>query len=251
MAAEKKTAEKKASEAKNKERPAGKKEAEAGLKGKLSKPKKDSDSDAGKAAKAAKASAKDAAGPKKNALAEEHAQKGKAAEADGRRAEKVRAEEAVKTGAAKPEERQAQAAHARKPRKELPKREAWVDYKPSDVEKLVADLANAGNSPAEIGMILADQYAVPSVKAITGKRVSAILAEHKLLPDMPRDLLDLIKKAVALLKHMEANKKDTSAKRGYDLTVSKIRKLAAYYMGARKLPKGWRYTPEQAKLLVK
>lgn len=131
------------------------------------------------------------------------------------------------------------------------KRDAWVDYKPGDVEKLVVDLGNKGHTSAEIGMMLADQYAVPSVKAITGKRIEAILSEHNLLSDVPRDLLNLIRKSVALMKHMEENKKDMSAKRGYQLTVSKIRRLSNYYIKEGRLPKNWRYTPEQARLLVK
>jgi ribosomal protein S15P/S13E len=53
------------------------------------------------------------------------------------------------------------------------------------------------------------------------------------------------------MKHMDSNTKDNTAKRGYQLTVSKIRRLAKYYKRNRKLPEDWRYTPEKAKLLVK
>ena len=127
----------------------------------------------------------------------------------------------------------------------------WVELKPKEIEELVVSLANAGKTPAEIGMILRDQHGIPDVKLASKKRISQILAENKLLPDVPRDLLNLISKAVALMKHMDENKKDQTAKRGYQLTVSKIRRLAKYYKGTRKLPEDWRYTPQQAKLLVK
>ena len=52
-------------------------------------------------------------------------------------------------------------------------------------------------------------------------------------------------------RHMQTNKKDQTAKRGYTLTVSKIRRLTDYYHRTGKLDKAWRYTAETAALLVK
>ena len=127
----------------------------------------------------------------------------------------------------------------------------WLEIKPKEIEEIIVNLANAGQTPAEIGLVLRDQHGVPDVQQATGKRVSRILADNDLLPDVPRDLLNLISKSVDLMKHMEANTKDNTAKRGYQLTVSKIRRLAKYYKRNRKLPEDWRYTPEKAKLLVK
>lgn len=131
------------------------------------------------------------------------------------------------------------------------KRTQWVDYNPQEIEDLIVNLSNQGMGPAQIGMALRDQYGVPNVKAITKKRVNQILTEKKLASDIPRDLLNLIRRSVALQKHMEANTKDFSSKRGYQLTVSKIRRLVDYYVTNGKLPADWRYTPETAALLVK
>ena len=128
---------------------------------------------------------------------------------------------------------------------------AWVELGAKEIEELIVSQANAGQTPAEIGMVLRDQYGVPSVRAVTKKRVSDILAKHKLLPDVPRDLLNLIEKSVKLTKHMAENRKDTTAKRGYQLTVSKIRRLAKYYKKKGQLPADWRYTKQTAALLVK
>ena len=68
---------------------------------------------------------------------------------------------------------------------------------------------------------------------------------------MPEDLLNLIRRSVILSNHLNKNKKDYSAKRGYELTVAKIRKLTKYYAKKNRIPKGWVYTPEQAALLVR
>lgn len=127
----------------------------------------------------------------------------------------------------------------------------WVDYKPSEIEDLVVSLSNQGMGPAQIGAALRDQYGVSNVKAVTQKRVNAILKEKGLVGDIPSDLLNLIEKSVALQKHMGENKSDYSAQRGYRITISKIRRLAHYYAQEGKLPAGWKYTPETAALLVK
>lgn len=127
----------------------------------------------------------------------------------------------------------------------------WVELKPQEITELIANLANQGRSASEIGTILRDQYGIPSVKSITGKRISKILEEQGAKQEMPEDLMSLIKTSVKLQKHMQEHKKDMTAKRGYQLSVSKIRRLAKYYIKAGKLPSKWRYTPETAQLLVK
>lgn len=127
----------------------------------------------------------------------------------------------------------------------------WVEYKPAEVIEIIMELANTGLTAAEIGMSLRDQYGIPSVKKLTGKTIEKILTEKGIESDFPRDLLNLISRSVTLQKHIEKNTKDMTAKRGYQLTVSKIRRLTKYYSKKGKIPKGWRYTPEKAALLVK
>ena len=127
----------------------------------------------------------------------------------------------------------------------------WVEYTSAQVEEFIVELANNGLTSSEIGMTLRDQYGVPSVKKLTSKKIEQILDKKDLGTDVPRDMLNLIKKSVQLVKHMEKNKKDMTSKRGYQLTVSKIRRLTKYYIKNGKLAKDWRYTPEKAALLVK
>ncbi len=127
----------------------------------------------------------------------------------------------------------------------------WVDYSAKEVEELIAQLSNQGMGPAQIGLALRDQYGIPNVKATTQKRINQILIQKGVVQDIPSDLLNLIERSVALQKHMGQNKKDYSAQRGYRITVSKIRRLAHYYVKAGKLPAGWRFTSETAALLVK
>ncbi len=120
-----------------------------------------------------------------------------------------------------------------------------------EVEDIIISLANAGHSPSKIGLILREEYFVRDVRELTGKHLQQILAENKLIGELPEDLLNLIKKSVLLNNHLSKNKKDDSAKRGYEVTVSKIRRLSKYYSKKGKIPSDWKYTAESAALLVR
>jgi small subunit ribosomal protein S15 len=119
------------------------------------------------------------------------------------------------------------------------------------VEELVVKLARGGHSASMIGLILRDQYGVPDVKQITGKSVTQILDAHDLKPEIPEDLMNLIRKAVRLRRHLERNRKDMSSKRALQILESRINRLAKYYVRVGALPAGWRYEPEKAALLVR
>ncbi|MFQ6020913.1 MAG: 30S ribosomal protein S15 [Candidatus Aenigmatarchaeota archaeon] len=126
----------------------------------------------------------------------------------------------------------------------------WVEYKKKEVERLVIKLSRDGLKTADIGRILRDQYGIPSVRDVTGKTIMKILEENDMLPTIPEDLLNLLRKAVNLREHLAKNKKDKSSKRGLELLESRIRKLVKYYIKSKKLPKDWKYDPERAKLIV-
>jgi small subunit ribosomal protein S15 len=125
----------------------------------------------------------------------------------------------------------------------------WSSLNPREIESRILELAKTGKSTSEIGMILRDQYAVPDIKIATGKNVSKILDENNMLSEFPECLKNLISTALQLRKHLELNKKDLKNKRNLQLTESKIRRLTKYYHSRNKLPEGWKYSPDQAKLM--
>lgn len=126
----------------------------------------------------------------------------------------------------------------------------WLRYGSKETEQLVIKLSKAGKTASEIGIILRDSYGIPSVKTVTKKKVNQILNENSLMPKLPYDLLALIKKEIALMKHVDVNKKDMTAMRGITLTDSKIRRLVKYYKRTGKLPADWAYDKKNAKLLL-
>ncbi len=133
------------------------------------------------------------------------------------------------------------------PYKLVPK---WVEYKKDQIEDLVIKLAKERHSSAQIGQILRDQYGIPDVKTITKKSISKIMEENKLYPEIPEELMSLLKKVVSLNEHLTRNKKDKLSKRGLRNLESKIRRLGKYYSRIGKLPKDWKYKPEEVKLIV-
>ena len=123
----------------------------------------------------------------------------------------------------------------------------WVRYEPKEIERLIHKFAKEGKTSSEIGIILRDSYGVPSVKLLTGKSVTELLAEKKLLPELPEDVIALMKRSVTIRKHLEANKHDMSALRGLQFTESKIKRLIKYYKNVGKVAPEWKYDPTAVK----
>jgi len=132
-------------------------------------------------------------------------------------------------------------------RKTLP---SWIRYKPKEIELIVIKLAKEGKTTSEIGAILRDVYGIPDIKKLLKKNITKLLEEKKLKQPIPEDLLALIKRSISIKKHLEENHKDKVAKRGLQLTESKIRRLVKYYKKTKKLPVDWKYEPAKIRLFI-
>lgn len=127
----------------------------------------------------------------------------------------------------------------------------WVKYTTEEIEDLIVKFNREGKTASEIGITLRDQYGIPSVKAVTGEKITQILEKKGQANDYPEDILNLIKRAVNIRDHLKENPKDIHSKRGLTIIESRIRRLGSYYSREGKLPEGWRYDPTEAALLVK
>jgi len=125
----------------------------------------------------------------------------------------------------------------------------WSALNPREIESRVIELGKQGKSTSVIGSTLRDQFAVPDIKTATKKKVTKILEENNIKSEIPEDIRNLLNTSLNLKKHLETHKKDLKNKRNLQITESKIRRLTEYYSLKGKLPKGWKYSPEQAKLL--
>ena len=127
----------------------------------------------------------------------------------------------------------------------------WSNTNSDEVTNLVVELGKAGHSTAVIGTIMRDQHAVPDVRLVTGKRIGAILAENDIGGSYPEDMMNLMRQAARIIEHLgSGNHKDLHNKRSLEITESKIRKLASYYISEGKLPSEWRYKRDELRLMV-
>jgi len=126
----------------------------------------------------------------------------------------------------------------------------WVEMTAEEVEKKVVELFNEGYEPSQIGMVLRDRYGIPSVRQITGKKITKILKEHGIEIKYPEDLKALIKKALKLRKHLAVHRKDYHNMRGLQLMEAKIRRLSNYYKEKGILPPNWKYDPERLSIEI-
>ena len=113
---------------------------------------------------------------------------------------------------------------------------AWLKITPEKVVDVICKFAKKGLTPSNIGTILRDSHGVGQVKAVTGSKILRILKANGLAPSLPEDLYHLVKKAVAVRKHLEKHRKDKDAKFHLILIESRIHRLARYYKTTKQLP---------------
>ena len=135
-----------------------------------------------------------------------------------------------------------------KPYKRTPP--SWLKSTSAQVEDHVCKLAKKGLTPSQIGVLLRDSNGIAQVKSVTGNKILRLLKKNGLAPEIPEDLYMLIKKAVAVRKHLDRNHSDRDSKFRLILIESRIHRLARYYRLARKLPANWKYQSATASALV-
>lgn len=130
-------------------------------------------------------------------------------------------------------------------------------------------------TPSQIGIVLRDSYGIAQVKSVTGNKILRILKTASesalcvvrlsrvalrgslsvidrertwlliantpttdLAPELPEDLYHLIKKAVAIHKHLASNRKDMDSKFRMVLIEARIHRYARSRIVARPCPDG-------------
>nr|GAT45933.1 ribosomal protein S13 [Mycena chlorophos] len=135
----------------------------------------------------------------------------------------------------------------------LPYRRApptWLKTTPEEVVEHIVKLARKGLTPSQIGVTLRDSHGIPQVRFLTGNKILRILKGQGLGPSVPEDLWHLIKKAVAVRKHLETNRKDKDSKFRLILIESRIHRLARYYKTKQQIPPTFKYDSATASTLI-
>lgn len=84
----------------------------------------------------------------------------------------------------------------------------WLKMKEEELKKVIAELSEK-HSPAQIGIILRDQYGIPTVK-VYGKSLSEYMKEVGKSEDY--ELKNMEKKVERLKEHLKKNPTDKKAK---------------------------------------
>ncbi|CAN6225773.1 unnamed protein product [Urochloa humidicola] len=126
----------------------------------------------------------------------------------------------------------------------------WVRSSAAEVEDMIVRAAKKGQLPSQIGRLLRDAHGVPLVHGVTGSKILRVLRARGLAPEVPEDLYFLIKKSVAIRKHLDRNRTDVDAKFRLILVESRVHRLARYYRRTKKVPATFKYESLTASTLV-
>ena len=101
----------------------------------------------------------------------------------------------------------------------------WLKMSEEDLRKLIGELSEK-YQPAQVGLILRDQYGVPTTK-VFGKKLSVYLKE--LGKDSSTELKNVERKFGKMKEHLKANVTDKKAKHKLQKTQSRVMKLRKYF----------------------
>ena len=100
----------------------------------------------------------------------------------------------------------------------------WVKIKEPELKEIIAELAKK-HSPSQVGLILRDQYGIPTTK-IFGKKLKAYLKELKIEKD--EDLDNAEKRVTRLKEHLKKNITDKKAKHKLQKAQSRFNIIRKY-----------------------
>lgn len=129
-------------------------------------------------------------------------------------------------------------------------RPAWIEADRQKIVSLILEKHNKGLTTSKIGIELRDLHGIPDVKTALGTSMYEVLKDNGVKMEYPEDIINLMKKAVRLHKHLKTRPKDLHNVRSLQLTEAKIKRLGHYYSRRGVLPQGWAYRIENAKLIV-
>jgi len=108
----------------------------------------------------------------------------------------------------------------------------WVKMKEPELKKVIAELS-LKHSPSQIGLVLRDQYGIPTTR-IFGKKLKEYLVELDI--NRNEDLENAEKKVDRLKEHLKDNITDRSAKHKLQEAQSRLN-ITRNYFGVVKVRK--------------
>ncbi len=101
----------------------------------------------------------------------------------------------------------------------------WVKMKEPELKKVILELSET-HAPSQIGIVLRDQYGIPTTK-VFGKKLKAYLKELGI--DRNEDLENATKKVDRIKEHLKDNITDRSAKHKLQHAQSRLNITKKYF----------------------
>ena len=102
---------------------------------------------------------------------------------------------------------------------------SWVKMKEPELKKTILELSEK-HSPSQIGIILRDQYGIPTTK-VFGKKLKAYMKELGI--ERNEDLENAKKKVDAMKEHLKNNVTDRKAKHKLQEAQSRLNIIKRYF----------------------
>jgi small subunit ribosomal protein S15 len=106
----------------------------------------------------------------------------------------------------------------------------WVKIKEPELKAIITELAEK-KSPSQIGLILRDQYGIPTTK-VFGKKLKAYMKELGI--EVNEDLENAEKKVEGLKEHLKENITDRHAKHKLQHAQSRLNITRNYFARKKK-----------------
>ena len=105
------------------------------------------------------------------------------------------------------------------------KKPTWVKMKEPELKKVILELSEK-YAPSQIGLVLRDQYGIPTTK-VFGKKLKAYLKELGI--ERNEDLENAEKKVDRMKEHLKNNITDRSAKHKLQHVQSRLNIIKKYF----------------------
>jgi len=103
------------------------------------------------------------------------------------------------------------------------KKPTWLKYTKEEVEAIILKLSKKDLTSEKIGLVLRDQYGIPSVK-LYGIKIKDVLKEKFKEPTN----INLETRLNTIIEHFKKNKQDKKAERSLIITKAKLKKRIEY-----------------------
>merc|ERR1711971_1545747 len=132
----------------------------------------------------------------------------------------------------------------------LTERPSWIQLSNEQIEVKIIELAKKGMTESAIGAYLRDEMGIPCVKSVLQCKLTQVLRRGGVAPEVPDNLLALMRKNRQMRDHLEKNTKDKVTKFNLIRNESKIYRQIKWLKKLGKLPESFKFDKSRNNTLI-